>query len=149
MSHGSIRRISYLCNACAAVGCALPGCFRMIGRTSLLCDRCGLRCLRRIRQPRLFVSLAVRAPLWAAHCRDCSPCTETFVALQCAHCCGLRVVFVASDRPSILFPLRRARRCGLRVVFIASDNPSMSFALPCCIRLPKTFVALQCMIFFL
>ena len=60
-----------------------------------------------------------------------------------------RVVFVASDRPSILFPLRRARRCGLRVVFIASDNPSISFALPCCIRLPKTFVALQCMIFFL
>ena len=107
------------------------------------------RCLRRIRQPRLFVSLAVRAPLWAAHCRDCSPCTETFVALQCARCCGLRVVFVASDRPSILFPLRRARRCGLRVVFIASDNPSISFALPCCIRLPKTFVALQCMIFFL
>ena len=106
------------------------------------------RCLRRIRQPRLFVSLAVRAPLWAAHCRDCSPCTETFVALQCARCCGLRVVFVASDRPSILFPLRRARRCGLRVVFIASDNPSISFALPCCIRLPKTFVALQCMIFF-
>ena len=87
------------------------------------------RCLRRIRQPRLFVSLAVRAPLWAAHCRDCSPCTETFVALQCARCCGLRVVFVASDRPSILFPLRRARRCGLRVVFIASDNPSISFAL--------------------
>ena len=31
---------------------------------------------------------------------------------------------------------------------IASDNPSISFALPCCIRLPKTFVALQCMIFF-
>ena len=108
------------------------------------------RCLRRIRQPRLFVSLAVRAPLWAAHCRDCSPpCTETFVALECARCCGLRVVFIASDRPSILFPLRRARRCGLRVVFIASDNPSISFALPCCIRLPKTFVALQCMIFFL
>ena len=50
---------------------------------------------------------------------------------------------------SVLFPLRRARRCGLRVVFIASDNPSISFALPCCIRLPKTFVALQCMIFFL
>ena len=70
-----------------------------------------------------------------------------FVALQCARCCGLRVAF-ASDRPSILFPLRRARRCGLRVVFIASDNPSISFALPCCIRLPKTFVALQCMIFF-
>ena len=105
-------------------------------------------CLRRIRTPKNFVSLAVRAPLWAAHCRDCSPCTETFVALQCARCCGLRVVFVASDRPSILFPLRRARRCGLRVVFIASDNPSISFALPCCIRLPKTFVALQCMIFF-
>ena len=84
----------------------------------------------------------------SAHCRDCSPCAETFVAAQCARCCGLRVVFVASDRPSILFPLRRARRCGLRVVFIASDNPSISFALPCCIRLPKTVVALQCMIFF-
>ena len=67
------------------------------------------RCLRRIRQPRLFACLAVRAPLWAAHCRDCSPCAETFVAVQCARCCGLRVVFVASDRPSILFPLRRAR----------------------------------------
>ena len=104
------------------------------------------RGLRRIRQPRLFVS---RAPLWAAHCRDCSPCTETFVALQCARCSGLRVVFVASDRPSILLPLRRARRCGLRIVFIASDNPSISFALPCYIRLPKTFVALQCMFFFL
>ena len=145
-----MRIISYLCHACAAVGCALPGCFRMIGRTSLLCNHVG--CALSSSHPTaqaLFVSLAVRAPLWAAHCRDCSPCTETFVALQCARCCGLRVVFVASDRPSILFPLRRARRCGLRVVFIASDNPSISFALPCCIRLPKTFVALQCMIFFL
>ena len=92
--------------------------------------------------PRLFVSLAVRAPLWAAHCRDCSPCTETFVALQCARCCGLRVVFVASDRPTFCFlcgahaavgcslssshPTTQAFRLHCRV---ASDCPRPS--LPC------------------
>ena len=31
-------------------------------------------CLRRIQQHEHFVSLAVRAPLWAAHCRVASDC---------------------------------------------------------------------------
>ena len=58
--------------------------------------------------------------------------SKTHCSLVPLRRCGLRVVIVASDRPSILFPLRRPRRCGLRVVFIASDNPSISFVLPCC-----------------
>ena len=32
------------------------------------------KCLRRIQQHEHFVSLAVRAPLWAAHCRVASDC---------------------------------------------------------------------------
>ena len=79
---------------------------------------------------------AFRFPCSACAAVGCAlPCCirlpKTFVALQCVRCCGLRIVFVASDRPSILFPLRRVRRCGLRVVFVASDNPSISFPLQC------------------
>ena len=126
------------------MGCALPGYFRIIGCTSLLCNRCGLRAV--------FVasdSPGFSFPLQCARrCRPRIAAIAAHVPRPSLLCCGLRAVFVVFDRPSILFPLRRARRYGLRVVFIASANPSISFALPCYIRLPKTFVALQCIIFF-
>ena len=41
-------------------------------------------CLRRIQQHEHFVSLAVRAPLWAAHCRVASDCPSP--SLPCNAC---------------------------------------------------------------
>ena len=47
---------------------------------------------------------------------------QYFVRLEddtrCVRCCGLRIVFVASNNTSISFPLQCVRRCGLRTAVL-------------------------------
>ena len=38
--------------------------------------------------------------------------------MQCVRCCGLRIVFIASNNTSISFPLQCVRRCGLRTAVL-------------------------------
>ena len=93
------RRISWLCSTCAAVGCALPGCFRMIGRTSLLCNRCGPRA----------VFVASDSPGFS-------------FPLQCVRRCGLRIAAIAAHvpRPSLLCSAHAAAGCAL-----SSSHPTV------------------------
>ena len=158
MSHGSIRRISYLCNACAAVGCALHGCFRLPKNFVALQSLWAARCLRRIRQPKHFVSLAVRAPLWAAHCRVASDCPRpsllcnAYAAAGCAlsssHPTVQAFCFLCGAYAAVGCALSSSHPTTQAFRFPCSACAAVGCALPCCIRLPKTFVALQCMIFF-
>ena len=67
------RRISLLCSACAAVGCALPLWHRNAEDCRCSAVRTPLwsaHCLRRVRTPKKkrFRCSTARAPLWAAHC---------------------------------------------------------------------------------
>ena len=95
-----------------------------------------------------FRCSAVRAPLWAAHCRCRSGMPKTFVALQRARRCGLRVAFVASEHRSA----HAAVGCVLHVSHPrAAESRLFAARAPlwaaCCLRrtrMPKNFVALPC-----
>ena len=115
-------------------------------------------CLRRIRQPKHFVSLAVRAPLWAAHCRVASDCPRpsllcnAYAAAGCAlsssHPTVQAFCFLCGAYAAVGCALSSSHPTTQAFRFPCSACAAVGCALPCCIRLPKTFVALQCMIFF-
>ena len=88
------------------------------------------RCLRRIRQPRLFVSLAVRAPLWAAHCRDCSPHVPRPSLLCSAHAaagCAL-----SSSHPTVLaFCFLCGAHAAVGCALSSSHPTTQAFRLHC------------------
>ena len=119
--------------------------------------RCGLR-IAFVAYAQEFRCSAERTPLWATHCLRRIRMPKNFVALQCVRRCGPRIAFVAAEcrRISWLCSAYAAVGCALSSShpttqafrFPCSACAAVGCALPCCIRLPKTFVALQCMIFF-
>ena len=97
-------------------------------------------CLRRIRMPKNFVHLLLQVfqqetlsssntdVIFLGSIDIMSEGTRTsimgsikrisYLCNAYASCCGLRIVFVASNNTSISFPLQCVRRCGLRTAVL-------------------------------
>ena len=136
-AHPNAAEVSSLCSAHAAVGCVLPSLhpngddFRCSAvRTPLWVAYC----VRRVRMLRKFRLSAARTPLWAACCLRCIRMPTTFVALQCARRCGLRIAFVASECGRISSLCAISLLCGA--------HAAVGCALLCYIRMPESVVAL-------
>ena len=100
----------------------------------------------------------MRAPLWAAHCRVASDCPRpsllcnAYAAAGCAlsssHPTVQAFCFLCGAYAAVGCALSSSHPTTQAFRFPCSACAAVGCALPCCIRLPKTFVALQCMIFF-
>ena len=95
--------------------------------------RCGLR-VAFVAHTQEFRCSAVRTPLWATHCLRRIRMPKNLGALRCMRRCRPRIACVAAG----------CRRISL----LRSAYAAVGCALPCCIRLPITIAALQCMFFF-
>ena len=96
--------------------------------------------------------------LWAAHCRVASDCPRpsllcnAYAAAGCAlsssHPTVQAFCFLCGAYAAVGCALSSSHPTTQAFRFPCSACAAVGCALPCCIRLPKTFVALQCMIFF-
>ena len=109
------QAIWLLRSAYAAVGCALRSAHPNAEEVSSLC--------------------CARTPLWAACCFRRIRMPKTFVALQCARRCGLRIAFVASECGRISSLCAISLLCGA--------HAAVGCALLCRIRMPENVVALH------
>ena len=128
--------ISLLCGACAAAGCALPSSHMPKNFVALQCvRRCGLRIA--------FVASDCPRPSLLCNAYAAAGC-----ALSSSHPTVQAFCFLCGAYAAVGCALSSSHPTTQAFRFPCSACAAVGCALPCCIRLPKTFVALQCMIFF-
>ena len=130
-------------NACAAMGCVLPCRNQIPKRMASLCSACAtVGCALPSSQAHALERRypAVRAPLWAAHCRRCIRMLKNFVASERLRLSAVRPpLWAAHCLCRIRMPMSSQCRCACAAVGRALPSMHPNAAEFRCIRRPKTF----------